>query len=374
MLKELWKNCKNILCIRPDNMGDLLMTVPAIRALKESTGAKITVLTSSMAAVVAGMIPEIDEVMIYDVPWVKNTGSQSSEYFMEIIDKIRVAAFDAAVIFTVYSQNPLPAVMLAYLARIPLRLAYCRENPYALLTDWVPDVEPFSEIKHQVRRDLDLVARIGAIPSDERLSVRVGEQNWHLLKNRLLTLNFDAEKPWLIFHPGVSEEKREYPIEKWIGAGRVLAKDFQIAVTGGRSEKQLTEAIAEGIGESAYSLAGIFSLEEFVLLIKKAPLVISVNTGTVHLAAATGTPVIVLYALTNPQHFPWKSLGKVLLFNVRKGMRSQNEVIRWVNEHYFPTDLPEVSSGDIVTAAYDVFHNQAKLIPELPVEVTVSGK
>jgi hypothetical protein len=68
------------------------------------------------------------------------------------VRQISEKKFDAAVIFTVYSQNPLPTVMLAYLAGIPKRLAYCRENPYQLLTDWVPDQEPYTLIKHQVRQ------------------------------------------------------------------------------------------------------------------------------------------------------------------------------------------------------------------------------
>jgi hypothetical protein len=61
--------------------------------------------------------------------------------------------------------------MLAYLAGIPKRLAYCRENPYQLLTDWVPDQEPYTFIKHQVRRDLDLVAAVGAVTSNDQLQL-----------------------------------------------------------------------------------------------------------------------------------------------------------------------------------------------------------
>ncbi len=60
-------------------------------------------------------------------------------------------SFDAAVIFTVYSQNPLPAAFLCYLAGIPLRLAHCRENPYQFLTDWVKDTEPEQNVRHEVR-------------------------------------------------------------------------------------------------------------------------------------------------------------------------------------------------------------------------------
>lgn len=146
------------MCIRPDNMGDLIMTGPALRALKDTFDAKITVLTSSAAAGIAALMAEIDEVMVCDLPWVKNQSIADTAVFDETVQRIKAKQFDAAVVFTVYSQNPLPTVMLAYLAGIPRRLAYCRENPYQLLTHWVPDKEPYSEIKHQVQRDLDLVS------------------------------------------------------------------------------------------------------------------------------------------------------------------------------------------------------------------------
>lgn len=67
-MRKDWSDCKNILCIRPDNMGDLLMSSPAIRALKETFESKITVLTSSMAKGISRLIKEIDEVIVYDFP------------------------------------------------------------------------------------------------------------------------------------------------------------------------------------------------------------------------------------------------------------------------------------------------------------------
>src|SRR3954462_14022538 len=101
-----WQGCKNILCIRPDNMGDLIMTGPAIRALKETFGAKITVLTSSMAKGIVQFMPEIDEYIIFDAPWVKADEIADRDSFNNIVSIIKDKQFDAAVIFTVYSQNP----------------------------------------------------------------------------------------------------------------------------------------------------------------------------------------------------------------------------------------------------------------------------
>src|SRR4051812_4196285 len=138
-----WKNARNILCVRLDNGGDVLMTTPAIRAIKNSQPQRrITLLTSNAGAAMARHIPEIDAVIRCEAPWVKNAAAQRPTAVLELRDDIAARQFDAAIIFTVYSQTPLPAAMLCFLAGIPLRLAHCRENPYHLLTEWVRETEP----------------------------------------------------------------------------------------------------------------------------------------------------------------------------------------------------------------------------------------
>jgi lipopolysaccharide heptosyltransferase II len=325
-------------------MGDLLMTGPALRALKESFGCKITILTSSMASGIAKLMPEIDEVIIFDVPWVKSDLESNSESFNNTIKQISEKRFDAAIIFTVYSQNPLPTVMLAYLAGIPKRLAYCRENPYQLLTDWLPDEEPYTLIRHQVRRDLNLVKAVGAVTDDDHLVLTVNKNLVQHINQTLTHQGIDVNCPWLIFHPGVSEAKREYPTEQWVIGGReLIRKGYQILVTGVKAETQLCEQIVQQIGDGSVSTAGLFTLEEFVALISMAPVIVSVNTGTIHIAAAVGTPVVVLYALTNPQHTPWKVPCRVLPFQVDENKQSKNEVIRHVNRFLYsePVDMPD---------------------------------
>lgn len=368
MIKK-WPDCKNILCIRADNMGDLLMSTPAIRALKKSFSCKITVLTSSMATGIAKFIPDIDETITYDLPWVKTQQAASAGDFFQIVELLKQREFDAAVIFTVYSQNPLPAAMLAYLAGIPRRLSYCRENPYELLTDWIPDKEPYTLVRHQVRRDLDLVSSIGAVTDNEKLSVKLPENVWPAIAKKLQGAGIDIKKPWVILHACVSEKKREYPEALWVSTGKKIVENLkqQVLCTGGVSEKTITAKLANQIGNGAFSLGGMFSLEEFIVLIHHAPLVISVNTGTIHIAAATSTPVIVLYALTNPQHLPWKVAGKVLLFDVPEKLRSKNQVIKFVHENLIYPTVPMASPDDILDAALEILNGgkPEQLIPEM---------
>lgn len=356
-----WFDCKKILCIRADNMGDLIMTSPALHALKETFGCSLTVLTSQMGSAIVPFIPEIDDAIVYDLPWIKTTANGNANKLTELIEKIKQQNFDAAIIFTVYSQNPLPAAMLAYMADIPKRLAYCRENPYNLLTDWAIEKEPLDYIQHQVQRDLHLVEKIGAITSNDKLSVRVSENAINSAIEKLHSINF-FESDWIIFHPGVSEEKRKYPIDLWIELGTLITKHLnkKILITGVASERHVAETIQKRIGKDAYAVAELFTIEEFIAVIKKASLVVSVNTSTVHIAAATQTPVIVLYALTNPQHTPWKVLSKVFPFPVGEELMSKNVIIDYVNKHFFDKTIPFPLPENIFYAVTELLRKEIK--------------
>jgi lipopolysaccharide heptosyltransferase II len=314
-------------------MGDLLMSSPAIRALKETFNAQITVLTSSNATPVAKLIPEIDEVITSDLPWVKLNAYAPSEQIFHLVSLIESKQFDACVVFNVYSQNPVPAIMLAYLANIPLRLAWCRENPYLLLTDWVPDPEPYQFIQHQVSRDLALVGHIGAVVKNESLSLQLQPESLEQLVLKLAEVGIKIIKPYIILHPGVSEAKRKYPLEMWIAFAKQLSTDqsFHYFLTGTGSEQEEAAMIERATDGKVRSLAGHLPLDLFAALIKNAALVVSVNTGTVHLAAALQTPVVVLYANSNPQHKPWMVPHKALEYSVPQELRSKNEVIKYVD-------------------------------------------
>jgi lipopolysaccharide heptosyltransferase II len=316
MTARAWAQADTVLCVRLDTLGDVLMTSPAIRALKSGRrGRRVTLLTSAAGVEIGRLIPEIGDVIAYDAPWMKATPARTDsgpDYAMA--ERLRAARFDAAVIFTVFSQNPLPAALLCYLAGVPLRLAHCRENPYQLLTDWVREPEPDTGVRHEVRRQLDLVAAVGCQTTDERLSLRVPAQTGHRIRRLLAEGGADLSRPWAVVHPGATAPSRRYPPEHFAEAARRLASDhgFDVVFTGGRSEVQLVNWIARTMQAPSISLAGRLTLEELAALLSLAPVLIANNTGPVHVAAALGTPVVDLYALTNPQHTPWGVPHRVL--------------------------------------------------------------
>jgi len=311
-----WDRARNILCVRLDALGDVLMTTPALRALKGSgPGRRLTLLTSPSGSAVAPMIPEVDDCWVYEPPWMKATAGRGDPAAdLAMIDRLRSGGFDAAAIFTVHSQNPLPSALTCTLAGIPLRLAHCRENPYQLLTDWIAEPEPGGLARHEVRRQLDLVAAVGASTLDERLSLRVPDAARSRVAAILRRLGLDDGSSWAVVHPGATAPSRRYAPEGFAEAARVLARDhgFRIVFTGDAGERDLVESIRDAMGEPSDSLAGGLALADLAALLERAPVLISNNTGPVHVAAAVGTPVVDLYALTNPQHTPWAVPSRVL--------------------------------------------------------------
>jgi lipopolysaccharide heptosyltransferase II len=352
-----WHGCKNILVIRADNTGDVLMSSPAIRALKDSFNCRITLLTSTDTSEVVSLLPMVDETIAVDLPWVKLKANHATHIVEKLVSQLKVASFDACVIFTVYSQSPLPAAMLAWMAGIPRRLAYCRENPYELLNDWIPEKEPYELIKPQVERDLDLVERVGAVAKEKKITVAIKENAISSVRIKLEALGINLSKPFIVLHPGVSEEKRQFPEEKWEELAKEMLKllDTQIVFSGSDSESSITNRLKDRVKDNSLSTGGLFRIDEFAALLQMSKLVISVNTATVHLATAVETPLVVLYAQTNPQHHPWMGNARVLEYSIDEQIKSKNEVIRYVDRKYYADYLPLPSVNDIMQAVLSMW-------------------
>jgi ADP-heptose:LPS heptosyltransferase len=224
-----------------------------------------------------------------------------------------------------------------------------------------------------VRRDLDLVAAVGAFPKNESLRLEADDTLWQKVTEKLNDAGVNTRKPWLILHAGVSEKKREYPLDAWAKAARklIVEKCYQILLTGSPAERELTGELEDLVGADSVSLSGIFNLEEYICLVKHAPVMLSVNTGTVHIAAAVGTPVVVLYAQTNPQHTPWQVPNRVLPFPVPEDLRSKNEVIVHVNNTLYNKPIAMPTAQDIVNAVDELLNlpdSPTPLFHEIPNE------
>lgn len=311
-MSDGFEDARNVLCVRLDNVGDVLMTTPALRALKALSGTpRLTLLASPAGAALAPLVPEIDEVIPYAAPWMKPPAPEPAEAFRTLVERLAARAFDAAVIFTVYSQSPLPAALACLLAGIPRRLAHCRENPYALLTHWLRETEPERGVSHEVHRQLGLVGLVGAHTDDERLALRIPAiahaHAGHLLREARV------EGPWVAIHAGASAPSRRYAPERFAAvADGLVAAGLSVVFIGGGEEQELVARIRGRMTARATSLVGRTDLGGLAALLARAGVLVANNSGPAHVAAAVGTPVVSLYALTNPQHTPWGVPHRVL--------------------------------------------------------------
>jgi ADP-heptose:LPS heptosyltransferase len=315
-----------MLCVRLDSLGGVLMSTPAMRALREAVpGRTLTLLAAPSGAAAQPFIPELDDTIPWTAPWTPASRPADAPPHVASQAPLRTLAergFDAAVIFTSYTQSALPAALLCHLAGIPLRLAHCRDNPHDLLTDWIPDPEPATLVRHEVQRQLALVQRIGCRGGAAGLSFVPRASDTATFVERLHAAGVDPAQPWILLHPGAGAASRRYPAGHWAQALRLLADDprLPLVLTGGAADVDLVDEIlhkaAVPAAVPAVSLAGRLSLGELGAALQLAAVAVTSNAGPAHIAAAVGTPVVDLYALTHPQHTPWHVRSRVLFHDV----------------------------------------------------------
>ena len=337
MIDKWWSQVKRVLAIRLDNLGDVLVTTPALHAIKTSLpAATLTLLTSPVGAQVARLNPDLDDVIVYQAPWMDpwHKLPQDSQREQQVIATIRERRFDGAIIFTSFRQSPLPAAYLCYLADIPLRVAASIDGPGSLLTTRHKHLE---RMMHEVERGLDLVAAIGIttedldlvlhVPADARTGIDDLLASYHIDKpdDRMKCRGDPCGRPALIVvHPGCSMPARTYPWEMYVEVVDLLVEQLGATVflTGAEDEQELVERILshvqEGNRRAVHSLAGVLSFPALCALIEAADLVITNNTGPMHISAAVKTPVVALFALTNPpeQWGPWHVPHRLLNVDV----------------------------------------------------------
>src|SRR2546430_8505749 len=279
MIDERWLKVKKVLAVRLDNLGDVLVTTPALHAIKTSLPeTELTLLASPIGAQVARLNPDIDDVIVYEAPWMDpwHKLPQKSHREQQMIAALRERQFDGAIIFTSYHQSPLPAAYLCYLADIPLRVAASIDGPGSLLTTRHKHPE---RMMHEVERGLDLVNAIGLTTNNLDLVLKVPFMARENIYEFLSLQNLDPRRPLLVIHPACSLPARTYPCDMYARVIDLLVEclDAAIVVTGARDERALVEQVLGKVQEhnrkSTLACAGILAFPEFCALIEAADLV-----------------------------------------------------------------------------------------------------
>lgn len=317
---ERWRAARRVLLVRLDNLGDVLMTTPAFAAVRESLPeARLTLLAAPAAAALLPHLPMLDEAIGFDAPWMKAgaaalAGQPPGEAEGALVMRLKEAQFDAAIVFTVCTQSALPAALLCRMAGIPLVLAHVRERAYGLLSDDIRDEDRIRiGMRHEVQRQLDLVAAVGFCTADERLRFLLREADHDAAREALRAAGVGAGEAYVLLHPGASAPSRRYPSAAFGTAAEQLQQSgARVVLCAGPGEGALLQEACEAMRQPCVVLPPPGSLGALAALVAGAGVLVANNSGPVHLAAAVGTPVVDLYALTNPQHTPWRVPARVL--------------------------------------------------------------
>lgn len=292
----------NILVMRLDNIGDVIMTSPALRAIKENIpDCHLTLMASPSGEKAAALLPWVDEVLPWRVLW-QDLGKLNfdPEREWELIRTLQAGKFDAAIIFTSFSQSPHPAAFLCYLAGIPLRIGESKELENGVLTLEVP---PIPDEIHQVERNLRLIEAAGFEVIDRSLGIEIPKAAQQEALTLLLEsgkFHNDAFPSYLLLNPWTSCQSRNYDSQRFAIAARQLAEVTQmpVVVTGVEKDRDKSAFLWEMLGDYAIDLIGKTTLAQLAALIANAKLVLTNNTSTMHIADATCTPTVVMFAGT----------------------------------------------------------------------------
>ncbi|MBX6388503.1 MAG: glycosyltransferase family 9 protein [Frankia sp.] len=305
---------RRVLVIRPDNLGDVVLLTPALRALRAALppGARVDLLATPAGAAVAGLVEGLDGVLeVSSVCWQDADGRPVDQAEQaSLVRRLAAGHYDVAIVFTSFSESPWPAAYVCALAGIGVRAGASREFGGSLLTHWVDDLP---DGLHQADRALALLQRLGvptAGAADRALALRVPASGAARMARRWAP----DGTPYAVLLPGATCPARRYPAGRFGQVGRALAAaGLLVIVAGTAREAELVSAVCRAARPAAgpcaptavagarapvVGLAGELGVAELAALLRGAAIVVTNNSGGAHLADAVRAPQVTLFAGT----------------------------------------------------------------------------
>lgn len=287
---SLTRQVKKIICFRNDRFGEFLLNIPAFGALKAGfPGAKLVLAVDPYVKELAERIACVDEVILW----------QNKKHNLPDILKFSAALkrgkFGISVAF-----NPSKEFNLAaFLAGIPLRVGYDRKFGL-LLNRKLRDKKYFGD-RHEVEYNLELAGLAGAITEDKELSISIDSR---LADGLFRDFGLNDTDNLVALHPWASDPAKEWPQENFRKLTESLPAQTgaRIVIIGGRQEYPRSLEFCRNL--KAYNLTGKTTLLQLASLLKRCKLLISGDSGPMHLAAAVGTPVIAIFRNDIPGKSP----------------------------------------------------------------------
>jgi len=274
---------QKILVINLAFIGDILLSTPAIRALKAAyPEAAIHMLVVPATAPVARGNPFVDQVIVYD----KRGKDRNLASLWQLIRRLRAEHYDLAVAMNFALRGSL----LAWASGARFRLGYDAQHAAPFLTHVASSSR--IAVKHETENYLAMLKPLGIETGDLALAFRLDPAAVKTLDDKFKP---DPGRQLVLICPF-----GRHPLNSWTSAGyievlRRLAAVADCVLIGGEAEKERLEEISAAAEGKAKVLAGVLSIAELAVLIARANLLISVDTGPLHLAGAVGTPVVGLF-------------------------------------------------------------------------------
>jgi ADP-heptose:LPS heptosyltransferase len=311
---------RKILFIRSDRIGDFLLNLPAIHALKETfPSAEISVVVDPNVRELILCHPDIAQSIPFRMPSPLSAIESKKEWFF-LFRRLNKEKFDLAIVSNPHKYFHL----LTALLRIPCRVGYNRKWG-CLLTHTIQERKKNN--RHEVEYNLDLVSLIGAKLrdpfSENSYMIYLPPPEEKSFMEFIEAEGITSQKRWIVIHPFTTDPKKEWPMERWaeflnrltewnLASGNLL----EIILIGGQEEKAslllFGEILSKTDQRSLKNLVGMLALRQLAALLKKAALLLSNDSGPVHIAAAFQTETIVLFGggSSAERWGPWSRLKK----------------------------------------------------------------
>lgn len=302
--RELDREPRSIALVRlRTGLGDLLCSVPALRALRgRLPNAHIALITfPEMAPVVARQRAYVDELLAFPgwpgIPERPVDRGAVPGFLARCAER----SFDLAV--QMYGARPAANLVTE-------ALGARRTAGFFTPGAWAPPAGsaflPYPERLHEIDRHLALMGLLGAASTDRRLEFPLTGED--VAEAALIRERHGVDPGYVLVHPGATSASRRWPPERFAAVADALAaQGVPVAVTGVRGEEALTRSVLGAMRAPAADLCGATSLGGFAALLSEARLLVGSDTGTAHLAAAMGVPAVVVFLSGDPVR--WSHAG-----------------------------------------------------------------
>jgi heptosyltransferase-2 len=286
---------RNILVRQANWIGDAVMTLPALTAIREGLpGRRLAVLTKPWVADLFSGHPAVDEIILYESPG-RHEGLWGK---WRLARELRQKGFDLAILF----QNAFEAALLAYWAKIPRRAGYNTDARGILLTRAVP-VNRLVKKGHQVDYYRAMTAGLG-FQSDASIPTLPLAEPWREEGERILNAcGLKKERRLIGLGPGAAygPAKQWFP-ERFAALADRFSREWRarLLIFGSRGDRVTATRLAESSQSELTDLTGRTTLGQAMGLIARCRLFVTNDSGLMHVAAALGVPVVAIFGSTDP--------------------------------------------------------------------------